>query len=179
MNDGTFYDIKNEPETIRVLQEMLRMISNAHGNLPLIAVDGKYGDGMEEAMRQYQAQKNLPVTGRVDKATWNAVAEDYERIMQSLSPPMGIMPFPNLCGFRIICGERSNLVLILQIMLDALCYVYDEFGKIPLTGIFDTRTTNAIHCFQRRNFIDESDCVDKSTWDALARQYNMLVNISQ
>ena len=176
MADGIYYDINSEPDRVRMFQKMLRAVSLASGTLPPVAVDGVYGDGMEAAVRQYQAEKRLPVTGVVDPDTWRAVEADYDKYGAETSAPLGIAPFPNLCGYRIICGERSNLVLILQIMLEALCAVYDEFGTIPLTGIYDTRTTRAIHCFQRRNFIAESDCVDKSTWDALARQYNLRTN---
>lgn len=179
MNDGKFYDINDEEAVIRAFQEMLRLISQAEGTLPLIAVDGVYGDGMEEAVRQYQAQKKLPVTGRVDAATWNAAALDSERIRQENAPPMGITPFPDLSGYEIKCGEHSNLVLLLQIVLEALRIVYDDFGDIPLTGTLDNRTMRAIRCFQEKNFISPCDYVNKTTWNALARQYNMQVNRSE
>lgn len=181
MNTGTdrYYDITNSADTVRTFQKMLRYISEATGNLPTIGVDGVYGSGMEAAVREFQASRGLPVTGRVDAATWRAVAEEYEALIEQNSPPLGILPFPNMCGYKIPCGERSNLVLILQIMLDALCFVYDDFGTIPLTGIYDAKTERAVKCFQRRNLMCESDCVDKPTWDALARQYNMQVDVSE
>lgn len=179
MNDGIFYDINDDPAVIRTFQEMLRLISQAEGTLPLIAVDGKYGDGMEEAVRQYQAQKKLPVTGRVDAATWRAAAEDSERIREKSLPPLGITPFPNLAGYEIRCGEHSNLVLLLQIVLEALRIVYDDFGEVPLTGVYDNRTMRAIKRFQEKNLICPCDYVNKETWDALARQYNMQVSRSE
>lgn len=179
MADGIFFDINDEEAVIRVFQEMLRLISQAEGTLPLIAVDGRYGDGMEEAVRQYQTIKNLPATGRVDAETWNAAADDSARIREKSSPPLGIKPFPNLSGYEIKCGEHSNLVLLLQIVLEALSGVYDDFGQIPLSGTLDNRTMRAIRCFQEKNFICPCDYVDKTTWDALARQYNLQVNKSE
>lgn len=179
MTDGIFYDINDENAVIRAFQEMLRLISQAEGTLPLIAVDGKYGDGMEEAVRQYQAQKKLPITGRVDAATWRAAAADSERIREQNAPPMGITPFPNLSGYEIKMGEHSNLVLLLQIVLEALRIVYDDFGEVPLTGVYDTRTMRAIKCFQQKNMLCPCDYVNKTTWNALARQYNMQVNRSE
>lgn len=179
MNGGTYFSINDEEAIIRVFQEMLRLISQAEGTLPLVAVDGKYGDGMEEAVRQYQTIKNLPATGRVDAATWRAAESDSERIRERNSPPLGITPFPNLSGYEIKCGEHSNLVLLLQIVLETLANVYDDFGTIPLSGTLDNRTLRAIRCFQEKNFICPCDYVDKITWDALARQYNMQVNKSE
>lgn len=179
MTGGIFYDINDEEAVIRVFQEMLRLISEAEGTLPMIAVDGIYGEGMEEAVRQYQAQKKLPVTGKVDAATWSAAEEQSARIREAITPPLGITPFPNLRGYEVRCGEHSNLVLLLQVMLDALRLVYDDFGEIPLTGVYDNRTTRAIRCFQQKNFLIPHDYVNKVTWDALARQYNMQVNRSE
>lgn len=179
MNDGIFHDMNDNEAVIRAFQEMLRLISQAEGILPLIAVDGKYGDGMEEAVRQYQAQKKLPATGRVDAATWRAAEEDSARIRAANAPPLGITPFPNLSGFEIKFGEHSNLVMLLQIVLEALRIVYDGFGEVPLTGVYDTRTMNAIRCFQSKNNICPCDYVDKDTWNALARQYNLQVERSE
>ncbi len=179
MADGIFFDMNDEEAVIRTFQEMLRLISLAEGNLPTIAVDGVYGDGMEEAVRQYQAQKKLPVTGKVDAATWNAVTEHSEKIRAANAPPLGITPFPDLRGYEIKCGEHSNLVLLLQIVLEALRAVYDDFGEVPLTGVYDNRTMRAIRCFQQKNLISPCDYVNKTTWNALARQYNMQVNKSE
>ena len=179
MNDGIFFDINDDKAVIRTFQEMLRLISQAEGTLPLIGVDGVYGDGMEEAVRQYQAQKKLPVTGRVDGATWKAAADDVARIRTQNAPPLGITPFPNLRGYEIKRGEHSNLVLLLQIVLEALRIVYDGFGEIPLTGVYDTRTMNAIRCFQSKNAICPCDYVNKETWNALARQYNLQIDRSE
>ena len=179
MKDGIFFDKNDDEAVIRTFQEMLRLISQAEGTLPLIAVDGNYGDGMEEAVRQYQAQKRLPVTGRVDAATWNAAVADSDRIRAAAAPPIGIKPFPAILGYEIKRGEHSNHVLILQIVLNALRVVYDDLGEIPLTGVYDNRTMRAVQRFQTKNFIHPCEYVDKTTWNALARQYNLQVNKSQ
>ncbi len=174
-----FYDIGDTEAAVRVYQEMLRTISQATGELPLIGVDGVYGKGTEEATRQLQAMCGLPVTGRVDRATWEAAAEKSLAIRERNTPPLGIKPFPCTAGFCIECGAHGNLVLLLQIVLEELSSVYEEFGDIPLTGTLDNRTMRAVRCFQKKNFLAENEEVNKETWDALARQYNFRIGVSE
>lgn len=176
MNGDILFDITNSEETVKAFQRMLRLISEADGTLPLIAVDGIYGDGMEAAVREYQAMNALPETGQVDAATWNRVAADYEALLKTMSIPGMIMPFPNILGYAVRRGERSDLVLIIQLMLSALRIIYDDFGNIPLSGIYDTKTANAIRIFQEKNLIPIHDYIDLQTWNRMARQYNFHVN---
>ncbi len=183
MNNGkrgdVFYDITDGESPVRVYQGMLRTISQATGSLPLVAVDGVYGDGMEEATRQFQAQRGLPSTGRVNRATWEEAAKESGRIQEENAPSLGIRPFPNISGYCIEGGMHNNLVLLLQVVLEELSAVYDGFGEIPLTGTLDNRTMRAIRTFQEKNLITPCEYVDKTTWDALARQYNLRVMISE
>ncbi|MBQ5941277.1 L,D-transpeptidase [Massilia sp. AB1] len=39
-------------------------------------IDGAYGSNMRQALSGFQAARKLPVTGKLDEATWNALNED-------------------------------------------------------------------------------------------------------
>ncbi|WP_020654240.1 L,D-transpeptidase family protein [Massilia niastensis] len=39
-------------------------------------IDGAYGSNMRQALNSFQAARKLPVTGKLDKATWDALNED-------------------------------------------------------------------------------------------------------
>ncbi|MFC7639776.1 peptidoglycan-binding protein [Streptosporangium lutulentum] len=39
-------------------------------------VDGLYGPESRDVCRAFQGEKDLPVTGAVDRATWNATWEE-------------------------------------------------------------------------------------------------------
>lgn len=179
MNGDYYFDMTDDEMTVRSFQHMLRLISEFSGTLPLIAVDGVYGEGMKNAVMQYQAEKRLPVTGAVDGVTWQSVADDYDDIRKLTSPPMTITPFPATYGYAVKRGERSDLVLLIQIMLSALKLIYDDFGNIPLSGVYDARTAAAIRKFQERNLIVPKDLIDLETWNRLAMQYNQYVNEAQ
>ncbi|MGZ8321146.1 MAG: peptidoglycan-binding domain-containing protein, partial [Telluria sp.] len=39
-------------------------------------IDGAYGSNMRQALSGFQAARKLPVTGKLDEATWNALNAD-------------------------------------------------------------------------------------------------------
>ncbi len=39
-------------------------------------IDGAYGSNMRQALNSFQAARKLPVTGKLDEATWNALLQD-------------------------------------------------------------------------------------------------------
>lgn len=39
-------------------------------------IDGAYGSNMRQALSTFQATRKLPVTGKLDEATWNALNAD-------------------------------------------------------------------------------------------------------
>ena len=65
---------------VRILQQMLSVITEANPNFPRVSVSGTYDDATQEAIRQIQAQYGLPQTGQTGSLTWNAVVEEYRKI---------------------------------------------------------------------------------------------------
>ncbi|MFO1065923.1 MAG: serine hydrolase [Pirellulales bacterium] len=57
-------------DLVEALQRTLNARSPAKPNL---SVDGDFGSGTEKAVREFQKAKELPVTGIVDRATWDAL----------------------------------------------------------------------------------------------------------
>ena len=91
---------------------------------------------------------------------------------------MGIVPYPNTEGYTLSDGERSELVFITQLMLNALSLYYDLPYTAP-NGSYDEVTMSAVREFQRANMLAETGEIDPDTWDRLAIEYNRTVNDSQ
>ena len=64
-------------QKVRQVQEQLNVIAGAYPALPKINTDGIYGPATEEAVREFQSVFGLPVTGKVDYATWYKISEIY------------------------------------------------------------------------------------------------------
>ncbi len=73
IDKGEYSDI------VAIVQFMLRTIANAYDQIDGIAPDGVYGDATIKDIRTFQKMHGLPVTGRVDKATWDELADAYNR----------------------------------------------------------------------------------------------------
>ncbi len=61
--------IKAQGEAVKILQ---LLFNNFHGLQ--IGVDGIFGQETENAVKDFQGSHNLPLTGIVDFATWEALA---------------------------------------------------------------------------------------------------------
>ncbi len=154
------------------LQNMLRIISQADGSIPLVNPDGIFGQATENAVIAFQKNMGLTPNGLVDFLTWDAIFRAYmnaSRII-SLRP---IQPFPS-GNYEIHPDERSDIVYIIQLMLSALAIALDIFDDIEPTGVYDKKTEKAITEFQKMNQLKPNGIIDRNTWDALARSYNQI-----
>lgn len=161
----------HERKNILELQNMLRRISQMEHRLPLVNPSGVYDETTREAVRLFQTEAGLPPTGEVDYATWNAILACYRGCESCMTPDVPIYPFPGR-GYRTFPGEKSPVVLIIQIILDAISTTYDAFYDVRPTGIYDQNTQDAVSEFQKINRLPETGVVNDETWDALAESYN-------
>ncbi len=64
---------------VGVIQFLLRDIAVAYGYDPeLLPLDGVYGEATEAAVQRFQTIHRLPIDGRVDRVTWNRMAQVRE-----------------------------------------------------------------------------------------------------
>ena len=71
---------RDENLLVAIVQYLLREITTLYGRdnaeLPL---DGVFGDVTEQAVKDFQTVNRLPPDGRVDRITWNRLAESQIR----------------------------------------------------------------------------------------------------
>ena len=84
-------------QPIRSLQTMLRTIAHADETLVCLVPDGIYGPNTVQAVREFQRQQELPVTGETDNATWDQIVAVYTRKSPAVLPaaPVRIRWTPN------------------------------------------------------------------------------------
>lgn len=171
------FNLADDRVVIENLQKMLRTIYLITGDANYeVGISGVYGEGTQNAVRHFQQRHDLPVTGVVDLATWIAIADEYDRLSLFGNPPFSILPFPFVQNTVVRSGERSDLVYIIQIMLNTLSVLYD-FEHVPISGFFDASTTDAVRKFQDINALPSpAGAVDRLTWNLMAEEYNHTVN---
>lgn len=110
-----------------------------------LSTDGVYGRSTINAVKTFQKSVNLPITGKVDRATWDA---------------LGLGTRSDLAVFTV--GSRHDSVKSVQ---RALAKVLRK--KISATGIYTSTLANYVKTFQKRAKITVNGKVGPKTWTAL------------
>ena len=171
-----WYDIKDRRPFIMQLQKKLRSLSRWTNDPALsVAVDGIYGSRLRSAVEHFQNLYGLEITGIADFLTWESIDDEYRYYSEIFGNSRSLSPFPDNIDFSVGQGERSDLVLFIQLMLNELRIFYDLYGYIPQNGRFGTATAAAVREFQRVGGLDITGRVDRRTWNRLAEEYDLAV----
>lgn len=143
-------------EGVIILQDKLKNKGYFSGS-----ITGSFGPETTSAVKTFQRDNGLPVTGIVDTSTWDAL---YRIETEQPGIPPGERPTLRL-------GDSGPYVELLQNELSTLMYYR---GKI--TGKFDSATEVAVKAFQDANKLTPDGVVGRFTWYALIALYPPPVN---
>ena len=163
-----------EKDAITNLQTYLRAQVILDPSAPLIAVDGIFDNATKNALIDFQLRNKLSPTGKADNVTWDLLYSQYMDILKLSSLPEPIIPFPSYPeGYTLKRGDKSFLVATVQYMLNEIGTIYTTIQPIDITGEFDETTELLIKEFQRKSSLTDTGTIDRSTWDRIARIYNL------
>lgn len=135
---------KTEGAMVSTVQSRLNKLLKLRGTARLTA-DGRYGTLTWKTVRRFQRSKQLPVTGTVDRTTWEAM----------WSGPRG-----DLAVLRV--GTRHPAVSTVQRALAKVLGV-----GIATTGYFDESLAARVRTFQQRAKLKVNGRVGPTTWTVL------------
>lgn len=155
------------------LQTKLGVISDDNPDIPYVYSDGIFGGETTASVEAFQDFYGLESTGVVDYATWRRINEVYEYVAAKSGPSAPIYPFrQTLLGGSVNPGDKSELVYIVQSMLEKLKLTYDIFDGVTINGLYDENTSEAIERFQELHGLPATGKTDRATWNMLAAAYN-------
>jgi len=163
------------------VQLMQLYLNRIRQNYPLIPnipnPNGIFGTDTVTAVRTFQEIFNLPVTGVIDRATWNRIAWYYtavtrladltsegDRIVLSNIPPNTVIGF----------GNSGGLVARLQYMMNYVSQFYSDIPSVRQDGAFGSATRSAVVAFQNRFGLTADGTVGPATWQRLYEVYGEL-----
>ena len=136
--------VKNTGVMVQSIQKKLNAVLALKGKKRL-ATDGQFGTGTANAVKAFQTTASLPVTGIVDRATWDAI---------------GFADRTDLAVLKV--GTKHAAVSSIQ---RALAKVLKK--KIKVTGLFTSVLANDVKTFQKRASLKVNGRVGPSTWASL------------
>ena len=154
------------------LQTFLRRIQRSQGYAQPLAPDGIFGPETAAAVRDFQRQNGLPVTGTADYDTWTAVFRAYRALTAGDVLPGGVLFFPAGADATLSAGDRGASVFVLQLLLGAALPHFANALPVPLTGEYDADTTAGVRHAQGIFLLPQTGVTDRATWEALALFHN-------
>ncbi|MBQ6847335.1 MAG: peptidoglycan-binding protein [Clostridia bacterium] len=183
-NDGDSYpntplSIGDRGNNVQIIQTQLNRIAQNYPAIPKIPnVNGTFGVETEAAVRKFQEIFSLPQTGIVDKATWYKIKRYYngvkglaELASEGITLEEATIPFTT----QLSEGNSGIDVRTLQYYLSIIAYFNSNLEPVPLGGIFDAATVDAVERFQAFYGLPVTGIVDNDTWNTIDRIYTETV----
>ena len=163
------YQLNQKQAHIRELQRYLHGISYFNTAIPHLTADGVYGKETAMAVRAFQQQYGLHPTGETNRATWDAVVQQFQLFVTQ--PATELTIFPAKLG-RSGSGDVGFTVYVVQAILESLCLEYENLFAVPVNGTYGAETKRAVMQFQRENGLRPTGEVNAATWNMLAAAIN-------
>ncbi|GGM23250.1 hypothetical protein GCM10011351_06340 [Paraliobacillus quinghaiensis] len=147
-------------EAVRVLQDKLNFLSYYDKEL-----DGEFGIFTEFALKKFQIEHNLSITGKADEETINTLVNDERR--KYLDPLKDI-------DRTYYLGEQGEGIKVIQKAL-----YYFGYYKGEIDGIFGPNTNKALMYYQQDNGLEVKQEINQQTVQTLQTESETVDNAIQ
>lgn len=163
-----------QEQSVRALQRMLGALSAVHGFLPELVKDGIFGEQTLEAVMLFQRELHPPVTGVVDRGTWEAIRERWQELERVHPPARPARAFPKR-DFQVEPGGEHELLMVPQAMFRALYNHFSGMSSASPNGLHGAASAANVRWLQRAAGLTETGIMDQAAWNMLSRLYEMFV----
>lgn len=160
-------------QPVRGLQYMLRQISRRYPFIPQLTADGIFGERTLEAVMQFQKHMHPPVTGVVDRETFQAIRDLWRQVERELAIPRQLRGYPR--GERTAAGESRASLYLVQSMFQSLRGELEGIEPGPIDGVHSERSVENTRWLQARSGLPETGEMNARTWEMLTRLYELFV----
>ena len=158
--------------SVRLLQYFLAIAGEYYDALPrwsAAQLDGIFGPQTRSAVEAYQRMLGLPVTGAVDRATWNALVSTYRSVLLVQPEQEWLGLFIGLPEVFLVTGMRGDAVRRAQELINIIARGYPEVPAVAVDGIFGSATESAVSVIQTLLGLPATGAVGPLTWEGMAR----------
>ena len=152
------YVIKDKRSAIREVQRYLLTVSQSEKTIPHITLDGFFDEETSLAVKEFQKIHALPITGTVDKNTFDLLFAESERIIEQSESNKLVYSNGN---FPLSIGSSGESVSILHSILAQLSEYY-EFPSKPQGDYYSIATSEVINELRKIFALEESESTDQA-----------------
>ena len=139
-----------------------------------VAVDGVFGERTLEAVLRFQKRAGLPMTGRADPDTWEAIRTRWWELEGRTGPTRPVRLFPAE-GTRVEEGTAREYLILPQTMFQVLSRQFLGIADVPADGVYTAAWADNVRWLQRAGGLPPTGTLDQPAWDALSRLYEVFV----
>lgn len=159
---------------VQSLQYMLGRLAKKYGFLPELTVDGIWGEKTREAVALFQQKLHPPVTGVVNRGTWNAIWNRWLELERMEAAPRAVRIFPGE-GCRVKPGIGREFMVIPQSMIQVLSNHLEGIAPDTADGQHGAASADNVRWLQRLAGLKETGTMDQMAWEILSRLYEIFV----
>ncbi len=159
---------------IAFIQYSLRSISQIYPNIPRPLVNGQFGEETAAAVRGFQQEFNLPVSGQINYATWEMILSVYHNL-ETMRIGQGGLNLALSPGETVLWEmDDASCQAVLSVVQAVLNNMAGDFFNL------DSVTPNckpqvnaqAIAAFQKLANLPATGVLDRNTWNIMLRFYS-------
>lgn len=166
---------------VEEIQKMLVEIVNLYPSLPIITIDGVYGQNTVIAVKEFQKLNSLPQTGIIDEITMRKLSYLHEKNREKFREELlknkisevkknkeGEDDYLDQSDNILSEGSIGEYVKSLQSYLNVVSNKYPTISLLRVDGIFGPKTKAAVMEFQRIFELKQDGVVGYETWNKLS-----------
>ena len=172
---GTPLRLGSRGDSVAEIQFWLNQVGQFVTTIPVLAEDGIFGAGTEQAVRAFQRHFGLSVDGIVGPSTWNSIYAEYKSIEVDTTPPEVNRPgqYP---GTPLRLGDTGESVRRLQFYLRIIARSNTAIPSLTTDGIYGTGTRATVITFQTFYGLAADGVTGLLTWNKVYEVYTDLIN---
>ncbi len=183
-SEGTGTRIPDEPPNVvlqrgssgsevRLLQYILEYLSYFYPGIPIVTVDGYFGEDTENSVIGFQRTFGLEADGVVGAATWQQLYEASNEIQDAIEISNREQRYP---GTPLNVGDTGRSVELMKIYYNRIARYYGNLPIVTENDVYDEEFREAIEQFQSRYGLEEDGIIGALTWTRIVELYNFIEN---
>lgn len=160
--------------SVQKLQSMLNTIAAKNSVIPFLTIDGIFGEQTLQAVMIFQREYGLPVSGTVDRTTWDTIYEVFQQLEGSFYQSLSANLYPNK-DFVIRPNDSSSYLYPIQAMFNVLATVLDNIHTCDVNGIHQGACVVNTELLQECLGLQVDGVFDHAIWESLVHLYDIFV----